>query len=88
MGFLHPVAGDVPVMRQYPGLFGSIGIHLLNRLRDLAMELALPVVIASSPGLGAINHALLTIEAARAAGLRVAGVVLTPWPAEPDEIEG
>ena len=32
---------------------------------------ALPVVIAASPGLGTINHTLLTIEAARAAGLDV-----------------
>ncbi len=30
------------------------------------------------PGLGTINHTLLTIEAARAAGLEVAAVVLTP----------
>ena len=36
--------------------------------------------IAASPGLGTINHTLLTIEAARAAGLEVAAVVLTPWP--------
>jgi dethiobiotin synthetase len=48
-------------------------------VRDLAVELALPLVIAARPGLGTINHALLTLEAARAAGLRVAGVVLTPW---------
>ena len=44
-------------------------------------------MIAASPGLGTINHTLLTIEAARAAGLEVAAVVLTPWPEEPSEIE-
>ena len=48
-------------------------------VRDLAGELALPVVIAARAGLGTINHTLLTLEAARTAGLRVAGVVLTPW---------
>ena len=53
-------------------------------VRDLAVELALPLVIAARPGLGTINHTLLTIEAARAVGLDVAGVVMTPWPAEPD----
>ncbi len=42
-------------------------------VRDLAVELALPLLIAASPGLGTINHTLLTIEAARAAGLDVAG---------------
>jgi dethiobiotin synthetase len=55
-------------------------------VRDLARDLRLPVVIAASPGLGTINHSLLTIEAVRAAGLEVAAVVLTPWPAKPDEI--
>lgn len=55
-------------------------------VRDLACELALPLVIAARPGLGTINHTLLTIEAARASGLTVAGVVLTPWPAAPDPI--
>ena len=33
------------------------------------------------PALGTINHTLLTVEAARAAGLEVAAVVFTPWPA-------
>jgi dethiobiotin synthetase len=56
-------------------------------VRDLARALALPVVIAASPGLGTINHTLLTLEAARSAGLQVAGVVLTPWPGEPDPIQ-
>jgi dethiobiotin synthetase len=56
-------------------------------VRDLAVALGLPLVIASSPGLGTINHTLLTIEAARAAGLEVAAVVLTPWPEEPSAIE-
>ena len=39
------------------------------------------------PGLGTINHTLLTIEAVRAAGLEVAAVVLTPWPDEPSAME-
>ncbi|HVQ60065.1 MAG TPA: dethiobiotin synthase [Solirubrobacterales bacterium] len=56
-------------------------------VRDLAADLGYPLVVAAPPGLGAINHTLLTLEAARAAGLRVAMVVLTPWPAEPTEIE-
>jgi dethiobiotin synthetase len=55
-------------------------------VRDLAVELDLPLVIAARPGLGTINHTLLTIEAARAVGLDVASVVMTPWPAEPDEM--
>ena len=42
-------------------------------VRDLAVDLGLPLVIAAAPGLGTINHTLLTIEAARAAGLRGRG---------------
>ena len=41
-------------------------------VRDLAVELRLPLVVAARPGLGTISHTLLTVEAARAAGLRVA----------------
>jgi dethiobiotin synthetase len=56
-------------------------------VRDLATDLGYPLVIASSPGLGTINHTLLTIAAARGAGLAVATVVLTPWADEPSAIE-
>lgn len=56
-------------------------------VRDLAVDLGLPLVVAADPGLGTINHTLLTVEAARAAGLEVRAVVLTPWPERPSEIE-
>jgi dethiobiotin synthetase len=56
-------------------------------VRDLAVDLGLPLVIAGRPGLGTISHTLLTIEAARAVGLEVRCVVLTPWPDEPSTIE-
>jgi len=56
-------------------------------VRDFAVDLGLPVVVAARPGLGTINHTLLTVEAARAAGLSVAGVVLTPWPDQPSGME-
>jgi dethiobiotin synthetase len=56
-------------------------------IRDLAVALGLPVLIAAGPGLGTINHTLLTLQGARAAGLDVLAVVLTPWPQKPNEIE-
>jgi dethiobiotin synthetase len=56
-------------------------------VRDLAVDLGLPVVVAARTGLGTINHSLLTVESARAGGLTVAGVAMTPWPAEPKGIE-
>lgn len=56
-------------------------------VRDLAVDLELPVVVAARPGLGTINHTLLTVEAIRAAGLWLAGTVMTPWPADPSPLE-
>jgi len=54
---------------------------------DLAGALRLPVLIAARPGLGTINHTLLTLACARAAGLEVAAVVLTPWPDRPGAMQ-
>jgi dethiobiotin synthetase len=56
-------------------------------VRDLAVDLGLPVVIVASPGLGTINHTLLTVEAVRGAGLEARAVVLNPWPDEPVTME-
>lgn len=56
-------------------------------VRELAAALELPLIVAARPGLGTINHSLLTVEAARAAGLEVRAVVLTPWPQEPSQME-
>jgi dethiobiotin synthetase len=79
-GLLVPLAGRVS-----PPMGDKIDQPYL--VRDLAADLGYPLVIAAFPGLGTINHTLLTIEAGRAAGLEVAAVVLTPWPAEPTAIE-
>jgi dethiobiotin synthetase len=56
-------------------------------VRELAATLGLPLLIAARPSLGTINHTLLTLQAARAAGLTVVAVVLTPWPARPSRLE-
>lgn len=42
----------------------------------LARSLDLPVLVVARAGLGTINHSLLTLEAARRRGLRVAAVIL------------
>src|ERR1700733_15295033 len=56
-------------------------------VRDLAADLGYPLVLVASPGLGTIHHTLLTLEAARAAGIEVALVVLPPWPEQPSAVE-
>lgn len=68
---------------------GGLLVPLTNGylVRDFARDLDLPLVVAASPGLGTINHTMLTIEAARSVGLEVVAVVLTPWPKSPSPIE-
>ena len=76
---------DVAVVEGVGGLL--VPLSPVASVRDLAVELGLPLLVAARPGLGTINHTLLTLEAARAAGLRVAAVVLTPWPDAPSAME-
>ncbi len=84
--FAERTAGaDVAIAEGVGGLLVPLTPDYL--VRDLARDLGLPLVIAARPGLGTINHTLLTLEAARTAGLTVAGVVMTPWPDEPAAME-
>lgn len=76
---------DVLVVEGVGGLL--VPFNADHDVRDLAVALSLPVVVAARPGLGTINHTLLTIEAARSARLDVRAVVLTPWPAKPSLME-
>jgi dethiobiotin synthetase len=76
---------EILVIEGVGGLLVPLTLGFL--VRDLAREVGLPLVVAARPGLGTINHTLLTVEAARAVGLTVAGVVLTPWPDAPSVME-
>ena len=76
---------DVVVAEGVGGLL--VPLTLGYTIRDLAVDLGWPVVVAARPGLGTINHSLLTVEAARAAGLDVRAVVLTPWPERPSVMQ-
>jgi dethiobiotin synthetase len=58
---------------------------------ELAQALGLPVVVAARPGLGTINHTLLTIQALRARGLSVAGFAFSasaPLPGDDPSVAG
>lgn len=58
------------------------------RVAHLAAALGWPVLVVAADRLGVLNHTLLTVAAVRAAGLPVAGVVLTgPAPAAGDPAE-
>jgi dethiobiotin synthetase len=52
-------------------------------MAGLAAMLGLPVVVAARPGLGTLNHTLLTLEALHRRGLSVLGVVVSGYPEEP-----
>jgi dethiobiotin synthetase len=77
--------GDVVVAEGVGGLL--VPLTLGYTVRDLAVDLGWPVIVAARPGLGTINHSLLTVEGARAGGLDVRAVVVTPWPVQPSVME-
>ncbi|HKG02605.1 MAG TPA: dethiobiotin synthase [Conexibacter sp.] len=76
---------DVVIAEGVGGLLVPLAPDYL--VRDFARDVALPLVVVARPGLGTINHTLLTLAAARAVGLLVAGVVMTPWPEAPTAME-
>jgi dethiobiotin synthetase len=78
---LRATAGDSDVM-VVEGVGGILApLDRGHTVLDMAVWLGLPVVIVARPGLGTINHTLLTIAALRTAGLSVAGVVINQYPA-------
>lgn len=85
-GLEHARSGaDLLVCEGVGGFLVPLRIDYL--VRDFARDAGLPVVVVAAPGLGTINHTLLTLEAVRAAGLEVLAVVLNPWPDDAGELE-
>lgn len=70
-------SADWVVVEGAGGLLVPIDVE--NSMADLARRFGLPLVIVARPGLGTINHTLLTIEAARSRGLPVAAVVVNGY---------
>ena len=77
------------VLRAFKGLCSSHGVVVVEgvgglmvpltarlRIVDMACRINLPLVIVARPGLGTLNHTLLSLECAKRAGLNVAGLVL------------
>ena len=56
-------------------------------MADLARELRLPLLVVCRPGLGTINHTLLTVYAARCMELPLAGFMINRMPAQPGPAE-
>ncbi|MFP5212616.1 MAG: dethiobiotin synthase [Acidobacteriota bacterium] len=72
----HRMAGssDFTLVEGAGGLLVPLSEQYL--FADLARDLRLPLLIVARAGLGTVNHSLLTFEAARNRGIRVAGIVL------------
>jgi dethiobiotin synthetase len=51
---------------------------------DLARWLGLPVVVVARPGLGTINHTVMTVKAVEQAGLPVVGIIINQYPEHPN----
>ena len=51
---------------------------------DLVRDVGLPLLTVCRPGLGTINHTLLTLFAARSMGLPLAGFLINGMPSQPD----
>lgn len=67
------------------GLLVPVGPTIM--MADIARELGLPLLIVARPGLGTINHTLLTIAAALRADLQVLGVIINRYPENPGIVE-
>lgn len=57
---------------------GGLAVPLCEgyAVADLAAEWGLPLLVVARPGLGTLNHSVLTVEYARRRGLRVLGLVV------------
>lgn len=54
---------------------------------DLAFDLSLPLLVVARPGLGTINHTVLTIKYALMSGLTVAGFIFNGLESRPGVLE-
>lgn len=70
---------DIMVIEGVGGIL--VPLERRHTVLDMAKWLGAPVVVVARPGLGTINHTLLTVAALRTAGLAVAGVVINQYPA-------
>lgn len=80
------IAADVVLIEAAGGLFTPLNES--ETFADLLALLGFPLLLVVGNKLGAVNHALLTIEACKARGLSLAGFVTTePFPSKSESEE-
>jgi dethiobiotin synthetase len=77
-------AHDAMIVEGIGGLLCPVTPRRL--LADLVPGFGLPLLIVARSGLGTINHAALTVEAARSRGLAIAGIVINGYNADTPEV--
>ena len=78
--------GRLTLVEGAGGLLVEIGAGGAT-LRDLALDLAAPVLLVVKSGLGTLNHTALTLEALASHNVWCAGLVIGAWPREPGTVE-
>jgi dethiobiotin synthetase len=76
-------SNDFVIVEGAGGLMVPLAGGLL--MSDLAAHLAMPIAVVARPGLGTVNHTLLTTFGARNLGLEVKGVIINQYPEFPDQ---
>ncbi|MGI0026000.1 MAG: dethiobiotin synthase [Nitrososphaera sp.] len=64
-----------------------VPLTMSNPLADFVKLAELPVIIIARPGLGTLNHTVLTVNACKNYGLRIAGIVVNSMPKKPTLVE-
>jgi len=78
-------SNDIVLIEGAGGLLVPLNADYL--MADLAKDLESPIIIVTRPGLGAINHTLLTVESAKKRGLEILGIVINNFPSTPGDCE-
>jgi dethiobiotin synthetase len=79
-------SGRLTLVEGAGGLLVEIGAGGVT-LRDLAADLAAPVLVVAAAGLGTLNHTALTVEALAAERISCIGVIVGAWPERPGPAE-
>ena len=78
-------AYEVVIVEGAGGLLVPINSDYL--MSDLAEDLGTHLIVVARPGLGTLNHTVLTVKAAQSRGLSVLGVVISDFPSDPGDAE-
>jgi dethiobiotin synthetase len=83
---VHEARAELVLVEGAGGLLVELGQDGVT-LRDVAIDLAAPVLVVVAAGLGTLNHTALTLESLASQGIPCAGLVIGAWPSDPGPAE-